>query len=196
MERAVEMKNNYHQVKKYYEKLGYIELETFPSTIKSVYLQDVIDDGQLVGKSILEIGAGASMYRDVFLEMGAKNYTGVELVEERIPLTFPNSCSYICGPFEEICFQNKFDYIFTSLTYMYMNDRDVVLQKIKKLLNFHGCLVMIEPNYFSPLTIFRCMKANIFDHSPNMAFSPYHLKKSLEALGFEVNVFKFFVCKK
>ena len=190
------MKKEAKSVLGYYKAKGYQELITDQSILLNYYLEGILSEESIVDMSIMEIGAGASQYRDLFLKMHCKKYTGIELVRERIPTDIPDRCEYHCTDIHEFDASEKYDIIFFSLTYVLIGDRKEVLDKCYKLLTSGGALIFIEPNYLSVITFFRTVYAKMFKKAPIIPFNPYGLKSKLLELGMSVEHHSFFTSNK
>ena len=89
----VKMNDNY-KIIKYYQNLGYQEAPISYDLIENRYLSGLISNSELEHKVILEVGAGASQYRDYSLYFGIEKYIGVELISDRIPASPPENQYY------------------------------------------------------------------------------------------------------
>jgi len=186
------MKRNTSSVLSYYDKKGYQEYKVGHDRLEHIYLKNLLSKQSVDGKSIIEIGAGASQYRDIFLSMNCRQYTGIEVVNLRIPQEIPDRCVYKCIDIHDFETEERFDIVFFSLTYMYLGDRHQVLRKCAQMLVPNGVIIFIEPNYLSLITLVRTVFGNIFKKMPIIPFLPYKLKSDLKKLGLLVEHHSFF----
>ena len=56
-------------IRKYYENIGGNTLETSASNIKNIYLKNILTENDVINKSVLEVGAGGSQFKE-FLSSG------------------------------------------------------------------------------------------------------------------------------
>ena len=114
---------NHEHIRRYYKNIGGNTLETSASNIKNIYLKNILTENDVMNKSVLEVGAGGSQFKEIFIEWGCDTYTGVELIASRIPVDSRLNVNYHNVAFEQFQSYNKYDIIFLSLTYMYIKDR-------------------------------------------------------------------------
>lgn len=186
------MKNNI-KIFNYYKSLGFKENRISNIQLESIYLNGLLDKSELHNKIILEVGAGASQYVDYFLDSNIKKYIGIELVESRIPKHIKNKrkIEYYCCDYLDFKYDKQVDIIFISLTYMYLTNRINFFEITNKLLKKEGMIIFFEPNFFSPITIFRTIKSKLFNNSPTKPFSPIRLKKELLSYNYKIKYYKY-----
>ena len=184
--------DNHNKVEAYYSKLGYKVNKMCSKVLRDVYLQNLLSEDDIKGKKVLEIGAGASQYKDIFLDWGCKSYTGVELLASRIPDDQRQNVAYVKGAFETSRLEQNFDILFCSLTYMYIRDRTKFYKKVYEVLSIGGNAIFLEPNSIMPLTFLRFLKARYIQSSPIQFTSPLILKKALKKYGFEEEHLEYF----
>ncbi|PIF33142.1 methyltransferase family protein [Flavobacterium sp. 9] len=107
-------------------------------------LKNMLPDFQ--DKNVLDLGCGYGWHCIYAKEQGAKNVIGVDLSKKMIDKAKENSkelsIEYYQMPVEDIEFENEqFDIIFSSLTFHYIQNLDVVFRKINKFLKKGGSFV-------------------------------------------------------
>ena len=119
-------------------------------------LKDYMDkwDGQLfidkmqldTDKTVLEIGVGTGR---IALKVAplCKSFTGIDVSPKTVErakehLSKNNNVSLICGDFNEYNFENKYDVIYSSLTFMHIEDKQNAINKVYGLLNSEGKFVL------------------------------------------------------
>lgn len=118
-------------------------------------LQDYMDkwDGQVFidkmhldsNKTVLEIGVGTGRIA-VKVAPLCKAFTGIDISPKTITrakehLT-SNNTDLICGDFNDYNFESTFDVIYSSLTFMHIEDKQNTINKIYNLLNSNGRFVL------------------------------------------------------
>lgn len=111
-------------------------------------------DGQLFidkmqldnNKTVLEIGVGTGRIA-IRVAPLCKEFTGVDISPKTISrakehLSKNNNVNLICGDFNELEFNNSFDIIYSSLTFMHIEDKQSTINKIYSLLNVGGRFVL------------------------------------------------------
>ena len=102
-------------------------------------------------KSVLEIGVGTGRLAIKVAPL-CKKFTGIDISPKTISRARENlsSCSnvyLICDDFLSYCFEDKFDIIYSSLTFMHIEDKLSAIRKVAELLNCDGLFVLsIEKN--------------------------------------------------
>lgn len=100
--------------------------------------------------NVLEIGCGTGTFCDLFLKLGVKSYTGVDISDKMIEIAknkFDNlNVNFITSSIEEIDLTQKYDIIISSSFLHHMYDLNLVMQKINNLLKDNGFYIaMHEP---------------------------------------------------
>ena len=97
-------------------------------------------------KSVLEIGVGTGR---IALKVAplCKQFVGIDLSPKTISRASENLSSnhnvkLICNDFMTYVFENRFDVIYSSLTFMRIEDKASAIQKISSLLNDGGHFVL------------------------------------------------------
>ncbi len=119
-------------------------------------LQEYMDkwDGQVFidkmhpdsNKTVLEIGVGTGRLA-IRIAPLCKQFTGIDISPKTIArakehLAKNNNADLICGNFNEHDFESKFDVIYSSLTFMHIEDKQNTINKIYNLLNSNGRFVL------------------------------------------------------
>ena len=97
-------------------------------------------------KSVLEIGVGTGRLA-VRTAPLCKTFTGIDISEKTIERAAENLSAYenvklICGDFLTHDFSEKYDIIYSSLTFMHIEDSVAAFKKAAKLLNKGGKMVI------------------------------------------------------
>ena len=106
-----------------------------------------IDSMQLdKSKSVLEIGIGTGRLA-IKIAPNCKSLCGIDISEKTIGRAAENLSIYqninlICGDFTSFEFEEQFDVIYSSLTFMHIQDKLSAIQKIAALLTNKGVFVL------------------------------------------------------
>ena len=97
-------------------------------------------------KSVLEIGVGTGRLA-IKVAPNCKRLVGIDISPKTIERAFENLSSYpnialVCGDFMSFEFDEQFDVIYSSLTFMHIEDKASAIQKIASLLNNNGRFVL------------------------------------------------------
>ena len=109
--------------------------------------QKFIESMQLdKNKSVLEIGVGTGRLA-IKVAPNCKRLVGIDISPKTIERGFENLSSHlnvalICGDFMSFEFDEQFDVIYSSLTFMHIEDKASAIQKIASLLKNNGCFVL------------------------------------------------------
>lgn len=109
--------------------------------------QKFIESMQLdKNKSVLEIGVGTGRLA-MKVAPNCKRLVGIDISPKTIERAFENLSSHlnvalICGDFMSFEFDEQFDVIYSSLTFMHIEDKASAIQKIASLLKNNGCFVL------------------------------------------------------
>lgn len=144
MEKFQNIYDNEQFFKEYKEmrdsKINANELIEIP-TIKSM-LPD------LKGKTILELGCGEGEMSNFFVEMGAKKVVGIDISQNMISEAKKHQCENLefkVLPMEEISsISGKFDIVFSSLAFHYVEDFFKLMQDISDKLKKNGQLIFSQ----------------------------------------------------
>lgn len=109
--------------------------------------QDFIDSMELdKNKSVLEIGVGTGRLA-VWVAPLCGEFCGIDISPKTIKRAKENleehrNVKLICGDFLSHKFDRKFDLIYSSLTFMHIEDKQLAVEKITELLNNSGRFVL------------------------------------------------------
>jgi len=103
----------------------------------------------LTGKTVLDLGCGAGGMSQYFIDCGAKEVLAIDLSENMINLaknlTKTDKITYKVMAMEDISTINqKFDFVFSSLAFHYIEDFDKLIHDISNLLNDNGILLFSQ----------------------------------------------------
>ena len=102
----------------------------------------------LEGKTILDLGCGAGGMSKYFVEQGAKRVVAVDISQNMINVAKSQNCKnidYRVLPMENIGEINeKFDLVFSSLAFHYVEDFATLIKNIASLLNEKGILLFSQ----------------------------------------------------
>lgn len=165
-----------------------INFTQYPSNLLiDRYLSKVIEPNDLRNKVILEIGAGCSSYKTVFLSSGCKKYYANDLILERLVASRDIDPRYfeMPGDFLDVSFPESMDIIFASLTMMFVQPylQDFI-KKINNSLDKGGLFISMDPNYLCPLSAYR--RFSDLNSNPARLFNPFSYAESFREQGFEI----------
>ena len=97
-------------------------------------------------KSVLEIGVGTGRLA-IKVAPNCKRLVGIDISPKTIARANENLSSHpnielICGDFKSFSFDEQFDIIYSSLTFMHIEDKASAIGKIAALLNTNGRFVL------------------------------------------------------
>lgn len=100
--------------------------------------------------SILEIGIGYGKFGFLLADK-FKDYCGIDINQEYVKIAKTNipkntNVTYKLGNAEDIPFDNKFDIIFYSLSWHFIEDQDKALKEAERLLKQEGIIIILEPS--------------------------------------------------
>lgn len=104
---------------------------------------------ELKNKDVLDLGCGAGEMSKYFANQGAKSVFGVDISKNMLELASKNNpfdnVSFKCLAMEQISTINKkFDIVFSSLAFHYIEDFDKLMKDIADLLNDGGILLFSQ----------------------------------------------------
>lgn len=109
--------------------------------------QAFIDNMELYkDKSVLEIGVGTGRLA-VRVALLCGKFCGIDISPKTIDRAKENLAEYrnvtlLCGGFLNFPFDSKFDVIYSSLTFMHIEEKQKAISKIAELLNNNGRFVL------------------------------------------------------
>ena len=97
-------------------------------------------------KSVLEIGVGTGRLAIKVAPL-CKRLVGIDISPKTIARANENLSSHpnielICGDFKSSAFDEQFDIIYSSLTFMHIKEKAFAIQKIASLLNTNGLFIL------------------------------------------------------
>ena len=144
-------------------------------------LRDYMDkwDGQMFidsmqldkSKSVLEIGIGTGRLAKK-VAPHCKRLCGIDISEKTIGratenLSMYQNISLICGDFMSFTFEEQFDVIYSSLTFMHIQDKLSCIEKIASLLKNSGLFVLSIDKNQSEYIDMGDRKIKIYPDNPN-----------------------------
>lgn len=152
------MKNVYDNEEffKYYQDLRASEINA-NNLIENPIIKSMLPD--LKGKSILDLGCGDGNMSAYFMDNGAKRVYGIDISENMIneanKLYADENRKFEVIKMEDISQINeKFDIVYSSLAFHYVEDFDKLLTDIHSLLNENGVLIFSQENPVESASIF------------------------------------------
>lgn len=139
-------------------------------------LRDYMDkwDGQMFfdsmqlsdEKTVLEIGVGTGRLAIRTAPL-CKWFVGIDISPKTVKRAEENLSQYqnislICGDFLKYEFKEKFDVIYSSLTFMHINDKEQAIKKASDLLNCGGLFVLSTDKNPSDVIDTGTRKINIY----------------------------------
>ena len=131
--------------------------------IKQLNLSNNID--------ILEIGVGTGRLADKTINK-CNSFVGIDISPktiEKAKQNFINSqkIKLICGDFIQYNFDKVFDLIYSSLTFMHIEDKEKAIFKVRSLLNDKGRFVISLDKNQDNILDYGTRKIRIFPDNPN-----------------------------
>ncbi len=127
-----------------------------------------IDEMQLdKTKSVLEIGVGTGRIAVNVVEH-CKSFTGIDISEKTVIKAKENlaNANLICGDFLEYEFSEKFDVIYSSLTFLHIENKQKAFCIVKSILNDNGRFILsIDKNQDEILDV-GISKIRVFPDNP------------------------------
>ncbi len=134
--------------------------------------QKFIESMQLdKSKSVLEIGIGTGRLA-IKVAPKCKSLCGIDISEKTIARAAENLSIYqnitlICGDFMTFAFETQYDVIYSSLTFMHIQDKLSGIQKITSLLTNNGLFVLSIDKNRSTFIDMGVRKIKIYPDQPN-----------------------------
>ncbi len=122
-------------------------------------------------KSVLEIGIGTGRLA-IKVAPKCKSLCGIDVSEKTIERSAENLSTYqninlICGDFMSFEFEEQFDVIYSSLTFMHIQDKLLAIQKIATLLTNNGLFVLSIDKNQNEYIDMGVRKIKIYPDNPN-----------------------------
>ena len=162
--------------------------ETSTETIVRSYLSKIAHPEEFRRKTILELGAGCSLYVPVFMRHGCTRYYANDLIPERLTASKVVDPRYIAvpGDFRDVTIPEQVDIVFANLTMMFIIPMlNQFVQKIARSLKPGGVFLGMDPNYLCPLSVYRLLVQR--KNNPARAFSPLRYAETFRQNGFHVD---------
>jgi len=115
---------------------------------------------------VLEIGVGTG--RLALKVCGkCKHFVGIDISQKTINRAKENMQAFenitlICADFMDYDFENKFDVIYSSLTFIHIQDKQAAINRVANLLNPNGRFVLSIGNNQSTVLYMGNRKINLF----------------------------------
>ena len=122
-------------------------------------------------KSVLEIGIGTGRLA-IKVAPNCKNLCGIDVSEKTIGratenLSMHQNINLICKDFTSFKFEEQFDVIYSSLTFMHIQDKLSAIQKIATLLTNNGLFVLSIDKNKNEYIDMGDRKIKIYPDNPN-----------------------------
>ena len=122
-------------------------------------------------KSVLEIGIGTGRLA-IKVAPNCKSLCGIDISEKTIGraaenLSMHQNINLICGDFTSFKFEEQFDVIYSSLTFMHIQDKLSAIQKIATLLRDNGFFVLSIDKSLNEYIDMGDRKIKIYPDNPN-----------------------------
>lgn len=134
--------------------------------------EEFINSLQLSGQEcVLEIGVGTGRLAVKVLPK-CKFFTGIDISPKTIERANKNLLNFsnkklIVGDFNDYNFADKFDVIYSSLTFMHLKNKQFVINKTTSLLNKNGRFVLSIDKNTSDILEFGNRKLRLYPVSPD-----------------------------
>ena len=134
-------------------------------------------------KSVLEIGVGPGRLA-IKTAPVCKRFCGIDISPKTIQRAYENLSSYhniklVCGDFMTFEFDEQFDVIYSSLTFMHIKDKEGMIEKTASLLNNDGLFVLSIDKNQSEYIDMGIRRLKIYPDNPADTYS-YILKAKLQ----------------
>lgn len=134
-------------------------------------------------KSVLEIGVGTGRLA-IKTAPVCKRFCGIDISPKTIQRAYENLSSYhniklVCGDFMTFEFDEQFDVIYSSLTFMHIKDKEGMIEKTASLLNNDGLFVLSIDKNQSEYIDMGIRRLKIYPDNPADTYS-YILKAKLQ----------------
>ncbi len=142
-------------------------------------------------KSVLEIGIGTGRHA-IKVAPICKSLCGIDISEKTIGRAAENLSTYqnvklICGDFMSFEFEAQFDVIYSSLTFMHIQDKLSAIQKIATLLTNNGLFVLSIDKNQNEYIDMGDRKIKIYPDNPNDIRSYVSISKLKRVNEFETD---------
>ena len=163
--------------------------------------QKFIDEMELdKNKTVLEIGVGTGRIAIKTAPL-CKMFYGIDISEKTIEKAKFNLCKFlniklICANFMSYEFLNKFDVIYSSLTFMHIENKQEAINKVASLLNNNGIFALSIDKNQDKIIDMGNYKVNIFPDNPKTIEKYVNMAKLTIKTKYETDFAHIFICEK
>ncbi len=163
--------------------------------------QVFIDKMQLSkDKNVLEIGVGTGRLA-VRTAPLCKEFYGIDISPETIKGSKKNleeisNINLICDDFMTYSFNNTFDVIYSSLTFMHINDKQGAINKVRELLKNGGLFVLSTDKNQDKFIDIGSNKIEVYPDTPEEILQCINNSEMKLLEHYETEFANIFVCKK
>lgn len=106
--------------------------------------------------NVLEIGVGTGRLALKVLEIGCKEFTGIDISPKTIAranehLNKYENCTLICADYLEYDATEQYDIIYSSLTFFHIENKELAINKTYNLLNNSGRFILSIEKHTDPI---------------------------------------------
>lgn len=139
---------------------GYSELRSREINANTMLEQPAMKEllPDLTNKSVLDLGCGCGHNCVEFVDSGAARVVGVDISEKMLEVAKKESSNekieYVNMSMTDIsCLDGKFDLVYSSLAFHYIEDFEKLCKDIYSLLNNNGCLLFSQEHPLITATV-------------------------------------------
>jgi ubiquinone/menaquinone biosynthesis C-methylase UbiE len=123
-------------------------------------------------KKVLEIGIGTGRLARNILEIGCKSFTGIDISQSTIERAKHNLSKYtsinlIKSDFMSFSLEEKFDVIYSALTFMHIEDKANAILNISRILSENGVMIISFFNVVDEYLDFWPHKVKLYPNDVN-----------------------------
>lgn len=163
--------------------------------------QKFIDEMQLnKNKTVLEIGVGTGRIAIKTAPL-CKIFYGIDISSKTIEKAKSNLSEYsnielICDDFMRYDFSNKFDVIYSSLTFMHIENKQDAINKVATMLNDNGIFALSIDKNQNNIIDMGTYKVNIFPDNPKEIENCINNANLNIKIKYETEFAHIFICRK
>lgn len=163
--------------------------------------QKFIDEMELdKNKTVLEIGVGTGRIAIKTAPL-CKMFYGIDISEKTIEkakfnLSIFSNIKLICADFLSYDFLNKFDVIYSSLTFMHIENKQEAINKVASLLNNNGIFALSIDKNQDKIIDMGNYKVDIFPDNPKTIEKYVNMAKLTIKMKYETDFAHIFICEK
>ncbi len=163
--------------------------------------QKFIDEMELdKNKTVLEIGVGTGRIAIKTAPL-CKMFYGIDISEKTIEkakfnLSIFSNIKLICADFLSYDFLNKFDVIYSSLTFMHIENKQEAINKVASLLNNNGIFALSIDKNQDKIIDMGNYKVDIFPDNPKTIEKYVNMAKLTIKTKYETDFAHIFICEK